>query len=219
MGVDVGGRTKGFHAVVIQHGRVLSKTNDCDPEGIATWCLGHNPRAVAVDAPCAWSQSGSSRAAERDLRLFGKKISCFSTPTRAKAKQNVSSFYGWVFNGESLYQQLEKSHRIFTGMDADGTVCVETFPHAVACSLDGKIMPAKHKVRERRRVLANCGIDESALPNIDFVDAALCAVAADCFVRGCYQRFGAPGEGYIVLPDFSTTERLDSSFALPSISL
>ena len=44
------------------------------------------------------------------------------------------------------------------------------------------------------------GYDHGNLPNIDFVDAALCAVAADEFRKGDYQPHGDRAEGFIVVP-------------------
>jgi len=35
---------------------------------------------------------------------------------------------------------------------------------------------------------------------VDFVDAGLCAITADAFVRGRVQLFGNKVEGYIVVP-------------------
>jgi len=38
------------------------------------------------------------------------------------------------------------------------------------------------------------------MSNIDFVDAALCAVAADAFRRGDVKLYGDAEEGYVVVP-------------------
>ena len=62
------------------------------------------------------------------------------------------------------------------------------------------MVSAKSKAKVRREALKNRGQDVSSLPNIDFVDAALCAVAADEFRKGNYQRYGDLSEGFIVVP-------------------
>lgn len=199
VGVDVGGVKKGFHAVALR-GKTFVKTTDTDPAVIVAWCLEQNATVVSVDAPCEWSQEDSSRKAERDLRLFGEKIHCFATPARVRAKANTKGFYGWVFNGEKLYQQLQKHYPLFNGKRGNGPVCIESFPHAASCALAGRVVSAKYKARVRREVLHGSGYDVSGLPNIDYVDAAICAVAADAFRMNNYQSFGDRTEGFIIVP-------------------
>ena len=199
----MGGSGKGFHAVALRGKELLGIRKSLEGATIADWCLAINARIVGVDAPCGWSQTGSSRVAERDLRLFGEKLHCFSTPSKARAMNSASNFYGWVLNGELLYARLMKRYRLFDGERIEGPVCLETFPQAVACELAGRVVSAKSKVRVRRQVLKSYGLDESVFPNIDFVDAALCAVVADHFFQGKYQKFGVPDEGFIVVPKIS----------------
>ncbi len=55
---------------------------------------------------------------------------------------------------------------------------METFPHAVAMRLRGHRPVGVSKAVFRRAVLREYQIDESLLSNIDFVDAALCALVA-----------------------------------------
>jgi hypothetical protein len=101
----VGGERKGFHAVALRNG-VFEEATSTKPAEIVRWCLDWKTNIVAVDAPCGWSQSTSSRLAEQDLKLAGKKIHCFATPTRAHALSHKKGFYDWVFNGETLYHLL-----------------------------------------------------------------------------------------------------------------
>lgn len=202
-GIDVGGKRKGFHAVALRGKNFLEKITDTDPAVIVAWCLEQKATVVAVDAPCGWSKAGSSRQAERELFLFDEKIHCFATPTRAHAEANTKGFYDWVFNGEKLYQQLQKRYPLFNGKRAKGLVCIETFPHAAACALAGQVVSAKHKASVRREVLKGCGYDAGirGLPNIDYVDAAICAVAAYKLRVDSYQLFGNSEEGFIIVPD------------------
>ena len=76
----------------------------------------------------------------------------------------------------------------------------ESFPHAVVCALAGRVVPTKPKATVRRAALRARGYDVTCLVNIDFVDAALCAVAAEAFLKGCVQCFGDEQEGFIVVP-------------------
>ncbi len=164
------------------------------------WCLEWKAKIVAVDAPCGWRQSSSSRQAERDLKWGKEKIHCFATPTRALAQANKKGFYDWVFNGEKFYQRLAAYYPLFDGKRRKGPICFETFPHAIVCALAGKVVAAKPKASNRRKVLRARGYDASPLPNIDFIDDALCAVAAEAFRQGRTKPFGGQGEGFIVVP-------------------
>jgi predicted nuclease with RNAse H fold len=195
VGIDVGGKTKGFHAVALHDG-VFETLTSAEPDEIVGWCLKQNITIIAVDAPCGWSQSGASRLAERELA--GKRIHCFSTPTRTLADEK--SFYDWVFNGEKLYQRLFSHYPLFNGERGKLPVCFETFPHAVVCALSGRVVPSRRKAFTRRKVLQAWGCDDRPLSNIDFVDAALCAVAAEEFRHGRMRLFGGRDEGFIVVP-------------------
>src|SRR5450755_4271128 len=103
VGIDVGGQRKGFHAVALRDG-IFKKTASVEHAEIVGWCLELKAEVVAVDAPCGWSQSTSSRCAERDLKVAGHKIHCFATPTHSQAQAHTKHFYDWVFNGEKLYE-------------------------------------------------------------------------------------------------------------------
>lgn len=199
VGVDVGGRKKGFHAVALAGG-TFRQTASTDPGTIVEWCLTSKASVVAVDAPCGWSTSGVSRLAERALKIGGVKVSCFSTPSRNRALAHPSGFYDWVFNGEALYQELKKHYPLFDGDHGTRPVCVETFPHAIVCALTGSVTAASSKGAARRQVLRDRGYADHQLANIDVVDAALCAVAAEQVRQGRITQFGDADEGFIVVP-------------------
>lgn len=198
VGIDVGGERKGFHAVALWGKTFVDKTTAINPAVIVTWCLAHRATVISVDAPCGWSKAGSSHLAERELGKQG--IHCFATPTRQCAENHDKGFYDWVFNGEKLYAQLRRNYQLFDGRGRKDSVCFETFPHAIVCALARRVVPAKPKVKVRREALQNEGYNISTLSNIDFVDAALCAVAADAFRKDNYRCFGNPEEGFIIVP-------------------
>jgi predicted nuclease with RNAse H fold len=179
-GIDVGGRTKGFHAVTLLDG-VFEGRNSTNPAQIVEWCLQRQVTIVAVDAPCGWSDLSRSRCAERCLKLEDKKIHCFATPTRAVALRHKKGFYEWVFNGERLYDLLAPHYPLFDGTFRKGPTSFETFPHAIVCSLAGKIVRAKSKVAIRRHILRTRSYDVTPLVNLDLIDAALCALTAEQF--------------------------------------
>jgi len=199
VGVDVGGPRKGFHAVALT-GTVFRQQACSSPAEVAAWCRDVGAAAVGVDAPCGWSASGSSRRAERDLRINDERIHCFATPTLKRARQSRTDFYGWVFNGMKLYDELRKHYPLFAGDASVRPLCFETFPQAVACALAGRTVSAQRKATVRRHILSEQGYDHSALKNIDFIDAALCAVAAERLLQETVVYFGQPDEGFIVIP-------------------
>ena len=198
VGIDVGSERKGFHAVVL-HNRRFEKLHSRNHDDVVAWCLEKEAHTIAVDAPCNWSNSGPSRQAERELMVAGSRINCFSTPTLDRARGN--SFYDWIVNGQALFKSLRTKFSLFDGTLRSGPICFETFPHAVFCALRKKCETAKPKGPKRRGVLKDFGYKIEPLSNIDFVDAALCAVAAKSFAQENFVKFGNSAEGFIVVPD------------------
>jgi hypothetical protein len=104
-------------------------------------------------------------------------------------------------NGAELYSHIEPRYQLFDGSNAaSGQVCFETFPHAGACAIAGKIVSAKQKRIVRSELLLNEGIDTTRLTNIDMIDAALCALAAYHLLAGDVRTYGEAKEGFIVVP-------------------
>ena len=198
VGIDVGALNKGFHAVVNFNGAFHSKLHSNSAHEVVAWSLSYQPRVVAIDSPSRFSLQGRSRKAEGDLVKAGMR--CFYTPTRKLAEK--SHFYDWVFNGEQIYQHLQLP--IYLGGEYQHACCIETFPHAIQKMLwlkDGIDLPNESKSKLRRSTLSDrlC-YDISHLDSIDFVDAALCAVAGDYFQKNQFSAYGCELEGFIVLP-------------------
>ena len=196
VGVDVGASGKGFHAVALRGAAVIDRMRTGDAAEILRWCRGHEATAIGIDAPCRW-RTGSMRAAERDLARA--RISAYATPSFDTACLNP--FYGWMLNGAALYQALEPEFPLLTQDTVPKRVSFETFPHAVACALAGSIVSAKKKNAVRRGLLGSLGLGASELPNIDYVDAALCAVTAQFLVAGLYKKYGDGRSGFIIVPN------------------
>lgn len=199
VGVDVGGKRKGFHAVALRGNSIIGVKADSKASLIVEWCKYIQAVAVGVDAPCQWSLTGRARYAERALMNAG--IWCFATPTREIAKTHPKNNYGWMLAGAELFSSLKAHYRLFDGLPIGfNPVCFETFPQAVACSLAGEVISAKRKSYVRRNLLSGFGVDTTLLPNIDFIDAALCAVAAINLLAGSVKTYGDMTEGFIVVP-------------------
>lgn len=195
-GIDVGGFAKGFHAVVIRNGAIDAVFRSTKPSDMAAWCVDQGAMTVGVDAPCRWSTGRGSRSAERKLSKDG--IRAFSTPSYAKGASNP--FYRWMVNGAELYQALERRYRLYDGVKVTERLCFETFPQAIACALAGRIVPAADKRNNRREVLRRAGLDSPLLTNIDYIDAALCALACFYIRAGAWKSYGDEKDGYIFVP-------------------
>ena len=118
-GVDVGGRRKGFHAVVVDDAGVAAGPL-CIPsvEHCIAWLLAHGPALVAVDSPRTPAPDGC-HLRECELRLHAEVCGIRWTPSRAALDAN-RAYYGWILHGLELYVALATA-----GVDA-----VECFPTA-----------------------------------------------------------------------------------------
>lgn len=196
-GIDVGGPKKGFHAVALQDGAYFDKFRSTNAAEVAAWIRRTGASAVAVDAPCHWRAGGDMRPAERGLARLG--IHCFATPSRAAAEAHP--FYAWMRNGLSLYRRLSADYPLLDNpAPANRKVCCETFPQAIACILASRLLSARNKRTDRPGLLEAARIHTGALDSLDFVDAALCALAAHRYLLGSFRLLGDAAEGYLVLP-------------------
>jgi hypothetical protein len=67
-GIDVGGTRKGFHGVAFRDGAYLEKYQSPDPAQMARWVHRLSPSAIAIDAPCRWSETGRARPPKSSSR-------------------------------------------------------------------------------------------------------------------------------------------------------
>jgi predicted nuclease with RNAse H fold len=196
-GVDVGGTKKGFHAVALREETIVGKLATAAPAQVVVWCRELHVSAVGIDAPCRWSHAGRARWCERELAGLG--MSCFATPSQIVGE--VHPFYRWLVNGAELFRLLAPHYRLYDGRTPLlEPLCFETFPHAIACSLAGATLSAKHKRVERRRLLDQAGLTTDALTSIDEIDAALCALAAQHVLAGSFKAFGEAADGFLLIP-------------------
>ena len=200
IGIDVGGSRKGFHAVALTGAAYAARLATAEVQELAHWC--HSvigAQLVAIDAPCRWSSGGRARPCERELNAAG--IRCFASPTRQAALSHPSNYYGWMLQGEALYRELELSHPLLAALPPSAPACFETFPHAITWQLRGGNADARQKRPQRRALLEQAGINPAPLTSIDFIDAALCALAAHQLASGRpWRAYGEAGSGLIVVP-------------------
>jgi predicted nuclease with RNAse H fold len=205
VGIDVGGARKGFHAVALSSGAYAGQLATREGQELAHWCRSVvDAHVIAIDAPCRWSTDGRPRACEREL--MGQGIFCFASPTRQKAVEHPTNYFGWMLQGEALYRELEggapqETYPLLRSLPHSGRGCFETFPHAITWHPRGGQAQAVQKRIQRRELLVQAGIDLAPLTNIDLIDAALCALTAHRVATGgeCVS-YGEPGTGLIVAP-------------------
>jgi predicted nuclease with RNAse H fold len=202
VGIDVAEEGKGLDLVALDQDRtVVSNFGRLSVHEAAVMVLRSiRPEIVCIDAPSGWALSGKSREGERQLAQLG--ISSFATGP----DPGDHSFYQWVRVGFSVYEQLNSRYPVYRGGEPKGT-SAEVFPYASSVLLAGRDRrPDEPKGVFRRQVLQDAGVATAALPTIDRVDAALCALTGVLALEGTWSALGAPAEGLILLP----TKRLET---------
>jgi ribosomal protein S18 acetylase RimI-like enzyme/predicted nuclease with RNAse H fold len=121
VGIDVGGRRKGFHGAAVRGAEVVAGPERLvDVASAVAWVVDLDPAVVALDSPRTCASAGaSSRADERELARAVCGIRW--TPERARLAGN--RYYEWVEHGLELYAALAA-----VGLGPDRVV--ETFPTA-----------------------------------------------------------------------------------------
>ena len=173
IGIDVGGKRKGFHAV-LYHSSAFKLFLSIPTQFNSSPGLYRTNLPLCHRCPLWMEHFRGSRESERSLAHQGKRIPCFCTPTRARAAQ--SRFYDWVFNGEQLYQAFQRQ----------SITPIETYPHGVSeIILQRNPLPAKskHDAKQRSPRWA-C----SPLLNISRFDRC----RSRCVDRRCLQRASDP---------------------------
>ncbi len=133
---------------------------------------------------------------------MGKRIWCFSTPTKEMARNHPTKYFDWMQRGEKLYKELKRDFPLCQELPRPHEkCCFETFPHAITWQLQGGRAEASLKRKQRRDLLVQAGVDLAELTNIDFVDAALCALTAyRAATGGKCESFGEADTGLIIVP-------------------
>ncbi|HJZ38599.1 MAG TPA: DUF429 domain-containing protein [Solirubrobacterales bacterium] len=121
VGIDVGGRRKGFHGCAVRGSEIVAGPERlADVDAAVAWVVLLAPAVVALDSPRTCAPPGaSSRADERELARAVCGIRW--TPERSRLAGNP--YYEWVEHGLELYAALESA-----GVATDRLV--ETFPTA-----------------------------------------------------------------------------------------
>lgn len=109
MGIDVGGRAKGFDvAVVSSESEVLSLVNRCSGGDVLDLVGRNEPAVVGIDAPCSCAEPWTkSRPGER--RLAREICPIFYTPPEEVVRSG-HTFYSWMAEGLDLYEALRSRY-------------------------------------------------------------------------------------------------------------
>jgi len=115
VGVDVGGKRKGFDVAVIDDHRVLVLKGHLDYKQVVEVIMERQPSLVAIDSPRSCAPEGQAvRGCERQLA----KLICGIRWTPDEPRVRASAYYAWVLEGAALFAALA-SH---------GVHVIEVFP-------------------------------------------------------------------------------------------
>lgn len=194
VGIDVAEVRKGLDLVALDHRRaVTERIARASVTDVVAAIARIAPDVVCVDSPPAWARTGKSRTAERALRPLG--ITAFCTPT----DPGDHTFYRWMRVGFAVFDGIAEHYPYYRDGPIRGTA-LEVFPEATATLLTGTLCPKGQKIPFRRDALRAHDVDETLLPTIDAVDAALAALTGLRALDGQFTAVGDPAEGVIVLP-------------------
>jgi predicted nuclease with RNAse H fold len=117
MGVDVGGRRKGFDVAVIDDRRVLALQGHLACQQVVDLVLENRPAVVAIDSPRSCAPSGqAARAGELHLA----RSICGIRWTPDERCVHANAYYAWIVEGLALFGAL-------AACDAE---VIEVFPTA-----------------------------------------------------------------------------------------
>jgi predicted nuclease with RNAse H fold len=195
IGIDVAEPRKGLDLVALDRDRnVLTRACRLTVSDAVSLTLALKPAIVCIDSPSAWSTSGRSRLAERELA----RISIQSYRTGPDPGDHP--FYRWMRIGFELFESLAPAYPLYRGGDPTGRAA-EVFPHATACLLAGRLRErATPKHAFRRQTLRRAGVRSPELTTADQIDAALAALTGLVALEGAHSAVGDPNEGMILLP-------------------
>ncbi len=177
MGVDVGGKRKGFDAALVEDARVVGLRQRQSVKDIVAWVVEARPAVVAVDSPRSAAASGQThRPEEKELR----RAVCGIRWTPPSALLDTNPYYEWIVEGLRLYKALEH-HSVDV---------IECFPTASWTRWHGARNGRRRSVwtREALAALQLGGVPPRT--NQDKRDAIAAALTARDYERGHVQCFG-----------------------------
>lgn len=177
MGVDVGGRRKGFDAALVEDSRLVSLKRRLSVRGVVEWVQADEPAVVAVDSPRSCAPPGSThRPAEKELR----DAVCGIRWTPARGKLRGNPYYEWIVEGLALYGELAHVP----------VEVIECFPTASCTRWQGPRGKLKRSAWTRAGIAALNLQDLPDRTNQDQRDAIAAALTARNYAQGRFEAFG-----------------------------
>jgi predicted nuclease with RNAse H fold len=165
VGVDVGGKRKGFDVAVIDDRRVLALRSHLACRQVVAIVIEHGPAVVAIDSPRSCAPEGQ---AARDGELQLARSICGIRWTPDARRVHASAYYAWILEGLALFDALA----------ACGVEVIEVFPTASWTRWHGKRGPWT-RAAWTRQGLAALGLESvPARTNQDQRDAIAAAMTA-----------------------------------------
>jgi len=165
IGVDVGGKRKGFDAAVIDGRRVLALKSRMTCKQVVDLVITNPPTVVAIDSPRCCAPEGKT-AREGELQLARSICGIRWTPDARRV--HASTYYAWILEGLALFDALA----------ARGVEVIEVFPTASWTRWRGKRGPRTRATWSRQGLTA-LGLDGvPARTNQDQRDAIAAAMTA-----------------------------------------
>jgi predicted nuclease with RNAse H fold len=117
LGVDVGGRRKGFDVAIVDERRLLDLRGGLDRSAVVAIVEDVRPAIIGIDGPRSCAPEGdSARACERQLA----RAICGIRWTPDERRVSADAYYEWVVEALALFDALT----------ARGVQAIEVFPTA-----------------------------------------------------------------------------------------
>jgi predicted nuclease with RNAse H fold len=182
VGIDIGGRRKGFHACAVRGREVIAgPARLADVATAVAWVTAHEPTVVALDSPRSCAPPGESSRA--DERALNREVCAIRwTPERSRLAGNP--YYEWVEHGLELDAALAAA-----GIAPERLI--EVFPTAAWTIWAG---PRAGRPRGAWSAAALADLGLAGLPDRrlsqDDRDAVAAALVAELHTEGRTRAFG-----------------------------
>jgi predicted nuclease with RNAse H fold len=173
LGVDVGGRRKGFDVALIDERRLLL-TARMPRDEVVSFVDSERPAVVAIDSPQTCAPDG---AKARDCELELNRAVCGIRWTPDAGSIHTSDYYEWIVEGLVLYEALA------------GSELIEVFPTASWTRWIGEREGSRAEWTRAGMKALDLG-DLPTRTNQDQRDAIAAALTAREYSRGTTERFG-----------------------------
>jgi predicted nuclease with RNAse H fold len=196
VGVDVAEERKGMDLVALDsQRRITASYGKLSVAAVAELVVDElRPSIVCVDSPPAFSRSGVTRQAERELARAGFP----AFPVGSDPGDHP--FFRWMRVGFRVFEAVAEAYPLYRSGDPRGCA-TEVFPNAAAVVILGQRRHCEEtKTSFRRRALAAAGVAQERLANLDRVDAGLAALSGLYALEGRFVALGDPDEGVVVVP-------------------